>query len=132
MNFRYKALLWNVIFGIGALSRLPEELGKLGYSRALVLTTPNQAEIGQEIVDLLGDKAVGLFDRAVMHVPVETVEQATVEVKRLDADCSVSVGGGSTTGTGQGPGLQPGFTQYCFTHQLCRFGNDQYLGADEK
>ena len=101
MNFRYKALPWNVIFGIGALSRLPEELGKLGYSRALVLTTPNQAEIGQEIVDLLGDKAVGLFDRAVMHVPVETVEQATTEVKRLDADCSVSVGGGSTTGLGK-------------------------------
>ena len=101
MNFRYKALPWNVIFGIGALSRLPEELGKLGYSRALVLTTPNQAEIGQEIVDLLGDKAVGLFDRAVMHVPVETVEQATAEVKRLDADCSVSVGGGSTTGLGK-------------------------------
>ncbi len=101
MNFRYKALPWNVIFGIGALSRLPEELGKLGYSRALVLTTPNQAEIGQQIVDLLGDKAVGLFDRAVMHVPVETVEQATTEVKRLDADCSVSVGGGSTTGLGK-------------------------------
>ena len=101
MNFRYKALPWNVIFGIGALSRLPEELDKLGYSRALVLTTPNQAEIGQQIVDLLGDKAVGLFDRAVMHVPVETVEQATTEVKRLDADCSVSVGGGSTTGLGK-------------------------------
>lgn len=101
MNFRYKALPWNVIFGIGALSRLPEELDKLGYSRALVLTTPNQAEIGQQIVGLLGDKAVGLFDRAVMHVPVETVEQATVEVKRLDVDCSVSVGGGSTTGLGK-------------------------------
>ena len=80
---------------------MPEELDKLGYSRALVLTTPNQAEIGQQIVDLLGDKAVGLFDRAVMHVPVETVEQVTVEVKRLDADCSVSVGGGSTTGLGK-------------------------------
>ena len=101
MNFRYKALPWNIIFGAGALNRLPEELDKLGYSRALVLTTPNQAEIGQEIVDLLGDKAVGLFDRAVMHVPVETVEQATAEIKSLDADCSVSVGGGSTTGLGK-------------------------------
>ena len=92
------ALPWNVIFGAGALSRLPEELDKLGYSRALVLTTPNQAEIGQEIVGLLGDRAAGLFDRALMHVPVETLEQAMAEVKRLDADCSVSVGGGSTTG----------------------------------
>ncbi len=101
MNFEYKALPWNIIFGIGALERLPQELDKLGYSRALVLATPNQAETGQEIVNLLGDKAVGLFDRAVMHVPVETVDQAIAEVKRLDADCSVSVGGGSTTGLGK-------------------------------
>ena len=98
MNFEYKALPWNIIFGAGALNRLPQELDKLGYSRALVLATSNQSEIGQEIVSLLGDKAVGLFDQAMMHVPVETLEQAMAEVKRLDADCSVSVGGGSTTG----------------------------------
>ena len=98
MNFEYKALPWNIIFGADALSRLPQELDKLGYSRALVLVTPNQSEIGQEIVELLGDKAAGLFDQAMMHVPVETLEQAMAEVKRFDADCSVSVGGGSTTG----------------------------------
>ena len=43
MNFEYKALPWNIIFGAGALSRLPQELDKLGYSRALVLVTPNQS-----------------------------------------------------------------------------------------
>ena len=101
INFQYKALPWNIIFGAGALSRLPEELGKLGYSRALVLSTPNQVGDGQSIVNLLGDKAVGLFDQAMMHVPVETVAQATAEVKRLEADCSVSIGGGSTTGLGK-------------------------------
>ena len=98
MNFEYKALPWNIIFGAGALNRLPQELDKLGYSRALVLATPNQSDIGQEIVELLGDRAGGLFNQALMHVPVETLEQAMAEVKRLDADCSVSVGGGSTTG----------------------------------
>ena len=98
MNFHYTALPWNIIFAAGARRHLPEELAKLGYSRALVLATPNQSDIGQEIVSLLGDTAVGLFDRAMMHVPVETLEQAMAEVKRLDADCSVSVGGGSTTG----------------------------------
>ena len=80
---------------------MPEELAKLGYSRTLVLVTPNQADTGQEIVRLLDDKAVGLFDQAMMHVPAETLEQAMAEVKRLDADCSVSVGGGSTTGLGK-------------------------------
>ena len=101
MDFRYKALPWNIIFGAGARNRLPEELAKLGYSRALVLATPIQKETGQEIVKLLGDKAAGLFNRAKMHVPVETLNLALAEAKRLDADCSVSVGGGSTTGLGK-------------------------------
>ena len=101
MDFRYKALPWNIIFGVGARNRLPEELAKLGYSRALVLATPIQKETGQELVKLLGDRAAGLFNRAKMHVPVETLNLALAEAKRLDADCSVSVGGGSTTGLGK-------------------------------
>ena len=99
MNFEYKALPWNIIFGAGALNRLPEELDKLGYSRALVLATPNQSDIGQEIVEVAGRQGgQACSTSALMHVPVETLEQAMAEVKRLDADCSVSVGGGSTTG----------------------------------
>ena len=101
MNFKYKALPWNIIFAAGARKRLPEELAKFGYSRALVLTTPNQADVGREIVSLLGGKAAGLFDRAMMHVPGETLDQAAAEVKRLGADCTVSIGGGSTTGLGK-------------------------------
>ena len=101
MDFHYKTLPWNIIFAAGARKRLPEELARLGYSRALVLATPNQADTGREIVEQLGDKAAGLFNRAMMHVPVETLDLAVAEVKRLDADCSVSVGGGSTTGLGK-------------------------------
>ena len=101
MDFHYKALPWNIIFGAGALDRLPEELDKLGLSRALVLATPNQSEVGQDIVKLIGDRAAGLFGQAMMHVPIETLEAVTAEAKRLDADCSVSVGGGSTTGLGK-------------------------------
>ena len=106
INFAYQALPWNIIFGVGALARLPEELDKLGLSRALVLSTPNQAEGGQRIVELLGPRAAGSFDRAVMHVPIETVEQAMTEAERLAADCTVSLGGGSTTGLGKALALK--------------------------
>lgn len=105
-DFTYKALPWNIIFGIGALKRLPDELSKLGFKKALVLTTPQQAEQGQEILNLLGEQGAGLFDQAVMHVPATTVEQAIAEVKRLSADCSVSLGGGSTTGLGKALALK--------------------------
>ena len=106
IDFNYKALPWNIVFGENSLARLPNELDKLGLARALVLTTPNQADAGQGIVDLLGASAVGLFDQAVMHVPVETVEQAIAVVTSLDADCSVSLGGGSTTGLGKALALK--------------------------
>ncbi len=105
-RFDYKTLPWNIIFGTGALARLPEELDKLGLSHALVLATPNQSEQGQEVVSLLGHRAVGLFDQAVMHVPIETVEQAMAEVARVKADCTVSIGGGSTTGLGKALALK--------------------------
>lgn len=105
-HFDYKALPWNLIFGTGSLQRLPEELDKLGYSRALVLTTPNQTRDGKTITELLGNRAVGLFDQAVMHVPAATVEQAMAEVERLEADCTVSLGGGSTTGLGKALALK--------------------------
>jgi alcohol dehydrogenase class IV len=106
INFSYKALPWNIVFGAGALKKLPEELDKLGYSRALVLATPQQTAQGQDLVKLLGDRAVGLFDQAVMHVPAETVALAVKEVDRLNADCSVSIGGGSTTGLGKALALK--------------------------
>ena len=105
-HFEYKALPWNIVFGLGALAGLPVEMEKLGLSRALVLSTPNQAREGQEIVELLGESAVGLFDRAVMHVPIETVEDAITEVHKHHADCSVSLGGGSTTGLGKALALK--------------------------
>ena len=63
-----------------------------------MLSTPEQRKEGQQMVDRLGSRAVGLFDKAVMHVPIEIAEQAREQAKALGADCCVAVGGGSTTG----------------------------------
>ena len=101
IDFQYKALPWNIIFGVDALTRLPEEIAKLGLRRALVLSTPNQADQGQRIVEMLDNLAVGLFDQAMMHVPAETLAAATSAAKQLGADCTVAIGGGSTTGLGK-------------------------------
>ncbi|NIB38710.1 maleylacetate reductase [Pseudomaricurvus alkylphenolicus] len=107
-NFDYKALPWNIVFGVDALQRLPEELGKLQFCRVLVLTTYGQRHRGKIITKLLGSKSVGLFDRAVMHVPIETVREAMETVESLRADCTVSLGGGSTTGLGKALALKLG------------------------
>ncbi|MEM9316577.1 MAG: maleylacetate reductase [Pseudomonadota bacterium] len=101
MNFTYRSLPWNIVFGAGSVSHLPDELHKAGFSRALVLTTPEQRDQGEWLSNLLGDRAVGLFDQARMHVPVDTVHAAWKEARSARADCTVAFGGGSTTGLGK-------------------------------
>jgi len=105
-GFDYTALPWNIVFGAGALARLPDELDTLALRRALVLSTPGRHKQGQEIVNLLADRAIGLFDQCVMHVPIETVEEAIEAATKLNADCTVSIGGGSTTGLGKALALK--------------------------
>ncbi|HEY1240093.1 MAG TPA: maleylacetate reductase [Bryobacteraceae bacterium] len=98
LSFVYQMLPSRVIFGVGCLEKLPQEIERLGASKALVLSTPEQRQSGVDLVNRLGPRAAGLFDRAVMHVPTETAEAAREEARRLGADCCVAIGGGSTTG----------------------------------
>jgi maleylacetate reductase len=98
LAFTYDALPSRVIFGAGSLDKLADEIERLGASKALVLSTPQQRGMAMEIASRLGARAAGLFDRAVMHVPIEIAHEAREEARRLNADCCVAVGGGSTTG----------------------------------
>jgi maleylacetate reductase len=98
LSFIYDILPSRVIFGVGCLDKLPEEIERLGATRALVLSTPEQSQLGDDIAKRLGSRAAGLFDRAVMHVPLETAQAAREKAQRLGADCCVAAGGGSTTG----------------------------------
>ena len=99
--FVYNAYAARVVFGAGSLKHLEREIDSLGFSRALVLSTSEQRDSAERVADLLGPRAAGIFDRAVMHVPIETARQAREEARRLGADCAVAIGGGSTTGLGK-------------------------------
>ncbi|MBX3603326.1 MAG: maleylacetate reductase [Rubrivivax sp.] len=106
--FIYQAHPSRVVFGAGTLQQLPAEVDRLGAKRALVLCTPEQAASGEHVAALLGERAAGVFARAVMHVPVETARAARDEARRLGADCAVAIGGGSTTGLGKAIALDSG------------------------
>ena len=99
--FVYNGLPARVVFGAGALAKLPEELQRLGATKALVLSTPEQRASAAEVARALGARCVGTYDKAAMHVPVDTAEEARRVAKSLGADCCVTVGGGSTTGLGK-------------------------------
>ncbi|MGJ7497260.1 maleylacetate reductase [Variovorax sp. RT4R15] len=97
-----------VVFGAGSLQHLAREIDALGMRRALVLSTPEQRAQAERVADMLGAQAAGVFDRAVMHVPIETAREAREVARRLGADCAVAIGGGSTTGLGKAIALDSG------------------------
>jgi maleylacetate reductase len=110
-SFVYSGLPARVIFGNGTRSKVGEELSRLNCSRALVLSTPEQGTGAREIAQALGDKAVGVFTQATMHTPVEITEMAVAQVRSLGADCTIGLGGGSTTGLGKAIALRTDLPQ---------------------
>jgi maleylacetate reductase len=106
--FTYEQLPGRVVFGVGTLDRLPDEVGRLGAQRAIVLSTPEQTDVAQDVARRLGSRSAGVFAQAVMHVPIETARAAREEARRLGADCAVAVGGGSTIGLGKAIALDSG------------------------
>jgi maleylacetate reductase len=106
--FLYVAHPARVIFGAGALAQLGREIELLGATRVLVLSTPGQAGNGRRVEAMLGPWCAGVFDKAVMHVPIETARAARGVARQLGADCVVAIGGGSTTGLGKAIALDSG------------------------
>ncbi|ERJ40447.1 Alcohol dehydrogenase [Burkholderia sp. AU4i] len=106
MNFIYHARPARVIFGAGSLDHLEREVLELGAQRALVLCTPEQRDLAQYIVERLGARAAGLYDRATMHVPIEIARDAQAFARSCGADCAIAIGGGSTIGLGKAIALE--------------------------
>lgn len=95
-----------MVFGRGTRARVPEELDALGRGRALVLSTPEQADLAAELSGLLGGRTAGVFSEAVPHTPLRTTERAVAFAATVRADCVVAVGGGSTIGLGKAVALR--------------------------
>lgn len=105
-SFVYQYQPNRVVFGYGAIGKLSEEVEKLGCTKVLILCTPEQINQAQRVKAILGDKAVRIFDKAVMHVPIETAREASKIAQNLGADCAVAIGGGSTIGLGKAIALE--------------------------
>ncbi|OZF01296.1 maleylacetate reductase [Rhodococcoides fascians] len=104
--FIYDALPMRVRFGVGSLQHLSDELDALGVSKAVVITTPQQEDLGEEVNKLLGDAGAGVYPHAAMHVPAATANEAVDYISRAGADAVICPGGGSTTGLGKAIALK--------------------------
>jgi maleylacetate reductase len=100
-----------VAFAVGLRRDIAAHADRAGAARVFVLTTPRQSGLGSELVDALGDRAVGVFSKAAMHTPVEVTEEARAHLAELEADCVLAAGGGSTIGLGKALSLRTGVKQ---------------------
>ena len=110
-DFIYQSAPMRVVFGTSTLRQLPDELSRLGVTRALVLATPRQTDLVAGIRKMIGERFAGIFTGAVMHTPVEVTERAMETVHNVRADCLVAIGGGSTTGLGKAIALRTDLPQ---------------------
>lgn len=97
-TFLYEAQPSRVIFGIGSLKEIGTEIEALGSKKVMVISTPEQESLAQEVADLLGSLCVGVHAKAVQHVPMDSVEKSLERVQELQVDSLVAVGGGSSIG----------------------------------
>lgn len=95
-----------VVFGLGSVNRLVDELAALDLKRVLVLCSPEQADLGERLSATLGETSAGVVAEARMHVPVETADRACALALELGADGCVAVGGGSAIGLGKAIALR--------------------------
>lgn len=107
-DFVFNSAAQRVRFAAGSTETLATELEQIGARRAMVLCTPEQRILAESMAAKLGDLAVGVYDKAVMHVPIETARAAQQLARSLGADCAVAVGGGSTIGLGKAIALDCG------------------------
>ncbi len=102
-GWTHTALAQQIVFGAGALDRLPELVRTIGARKALLVTTAGRldSDDGQRIVAALGRSLASTFAEVESHVPVPLVQQAVLQARRDAIDVVVSFGGGSCADLGK-------------------------------
>ncbi|RPH87148.1 MAG: aldehyde dehydrogenase family protein [Desulfobacteraceae bacterium] len=90
-----------VIGGHGCLPSIAKVVTTLNCRRALILTDAGVRKAGltKLVEEALADFCVGVFDPIAQDTDLDTVDAAVALARDLQADCIVSVGGGSVIDT---------------------------------
>ncbi|MBR8030141.1 maleylacetate reductase [Burkholderia cenocepacia] len=110
-KFVFTALPSRVLFGSGRRYEVVEETRRLGGRRPLILTTREQATLGDEVAAQFDTGLFSRFADATMHTPWDVTARALKTVELEGCDCLVAVGGGSTIGLSKAIALQTDLPQ---------------------
>jgi maleylacetate reductase len=96
--FVHESLPRRIVFGIGAVERVGDEVADLGSERVLLVADGNAAAIADGIAAQLGARLAARVGEVQQHVPEQRAAEARKVAADVGADGIVSVGGGSATG----------------------------------
>jgi maleylacetate reductase len=106
--FVHEALPGRVVFGVGTVDRVADEVaglsgpGGLGQpERVLVIASGSAKLTGDRIAEALGPRFAEALGEVRQHVPQELAAGARAIARSVDADAVVAVGGGSAIGLGK-------------------------------
>jgi maleylacetate reductase len=92
-----------IVFGAGALDRLPDLLKAVGARKVLLVTTAGRlgSDDGSRVVRAIGRALASTFAEVASHVPAPAVQAALRQARRDGIDGIVSFGGGSCADLGK-------------------------------
>ncbi|MGF6744091.1 maleylacetate reductase [Paraburkholderia atlantica] len=109
--FTYNALPARVIMGAGKREEVAAEVGRLNCARPLIITTRDQAALGEDIARRFDAQQVSRFADATMHTPWPVTQRALEVVQDSRIDCVIAIGGGSSIGLSKAIALRTGLPQ---------------------
>ncbi len=100
LEFGYTSYAQEIVFGPGSLDRLGDVVGRFGWRRLVLCSSPSARRLGfiARIEDGLGNRLAAVYDRAQPHVPEAQVAEALALAVECAADAVVGLGGGSSIG----------------------------------
>jgi maleylacetate reductase len=97
-TFTYRSDPIRIVFGVGAIASLRAEAEVHKMSRLLVLCSKSRADFARRVTAGIADRCVGFCDASAPNMPREAFDRILADIKRLNADGCVVVGGGSPIG----------------------------------
>lgn len=97
----HDALPGRVVFGVGAVDGVADEVAALGLDRVMVIAGGSSKATGVRLADQLGERCGGSFTDVRQHVPEDLAAAARAAAQAMGVDGVVAVGGGSAIGLGK-------------------------------